>query len=469
MSIKSKILNSLFLLVSLVVSLSSYAQQPNIIIFTADDMGMQFGALNTPGVKTPAIDQLVKEGVLFTKAYAAFPSCSPSRTSFLTGTYPHEHGVTTNVVELLPQLAANAPVKAPALNVQFSIKENITSLIEVLKNAGYYTGLTGKFHISSSEKFPFDYWNKDTKADVFFEKAKSSNKPFFLDFNIHSPHRPYAKSPNNRNIIDLNSLLVPAYLPNNELMQKDWSDYLGAVEYTDKAFADLKILLQKEGLDKNTIIIFISDHGPSIHRGKYYEYPFGSHVPVIFSGLNIPKNKKTDALFSLTDLMPTVLDFLKIPIPSSVTGKSALKSILNNHPSHTKYVFTEVAFPRNGETNYQGRGMTDGRYWYIRRNGKPRMVGKPEDNYESKKWGNYSYQATLEGEKEFPEAYALMQVSENLPPIEELFDLSTDPWTKKDLAKNKDYQEILVMMRTLMNTRIVKTKDVEMYKTLNIH
>lgn len=442
------------------------AQQPNIIIVTADDMGMQMGALNTPGVKTPALDQLVKEGVFFTKAYAAFPSCSPSRTSFLTGTYPHENGVTTNVFEVLSELAATGTAKLPALNIQFAIKNDITSLIQVLKKAGYYTGLTGKFHISSPEKFPFDYWNKDTEAGDFLKQAKANNKPFFLDYNVHSPHRPYAKSPNNRNSIDLNSLLVPAYLPNNALMQKDWSDYLGAVEYTDKALADLRVLLKKQGLDKNTLIIFISDHGPSIHRGKYYEYPFGSHIPVIFSGLNLPKDKQSTALFSLTDLMPTILDFLKLPIPTSVTGKSALKSILNNEPSKIEYAYTEVAFPRNGETNYQGRGMTDGKYWYIRRNGKPRMVGKPEDNYEVLKWGNFSYQATLDGKNEFPEAYALLQVSENTPPAEELFDLSNDPWTQKDISKNKEYQNVLLKMRQVMDKRIINTNDLEMLNTI---
>ena len=466
MTIKNKFF-SLVLILNLVgIVFIAKAQQPNIVIFTADDMGMQMGALNTPGVKTPAIDQLVKEGVFFTKAYASFPSCSPSRTSYLTGTYPHENGVTTNVFDVLPQLAATGTAKLPTLNTQFAVKKSIITLIEVLKNAGYYTGLTGKFHMSSSDKFPFDYWNIDTKANIFLKQVKVNHKPFLLNVNAHSPHRPYAKSPNNRNIIDLKTLLIPPYLPNNALMQKDWSDYLGAIEYTDKTFSQLWTLLKKEHLDKNTLIIFISDHGPSIHRSKYYEYPFGSQIPVIFSGPNFPKNKKSTELFSLTDLMPTILDFLKIPIPASVTGKSALQSILNDKKSQIDYAFTEVAFPRKGETNYQGRGMTDGKYWYIRRNGNPRMAGKPEDNYEVLKWKNFSYQATLDGRNEFPEAYALMQVSENTPPSEELFDLSKDPWTQKDLSKSKNHQNTLFQMREVMDSHIIKTNDMEMMKTV---
>ncbi|MDA9555861.1 sulfatase-like hydrolase/transferase, partial [Pelobium sp.] len=196
-----KMPNLFFIFCFLGIVSTSNAQQSNIILFTADDMGIQMGALNTPGVKTPAIDQLIKEGVFLTKAYAAFPSCSPSRTSILTGTYPHEHGVTTNVNEVLPELSATGTAKQSALNIQFAVKSEIVTLPEVLKNKGYYTGLTGKFHVSSPEKFPFDYWSKETKADEFFKQAKINNKPFFLDINVHSPHRPYVKSPYDRNII----------------------------------------------------------------------------------------------------------------------------------------------------------------------------------------------------------------------------------------------------------------------------
>lgn len=450
-------------------SLKGFAQQPNIVIFTADDMGMQMGALNTPGLQTPTIDRLVREGTFFTKAYAAFPSCSPSRTSMLTGVYPHQHGIITNVNELLPQLSVKGTATPFPLNKQFAVNKSLTTMVEMLKEAGYFTGLTGKLHVSSPEKFPYDYWNKNTDANAFIRKVKEIKKPFFLNFNVHTPHRPYAKSPNNRKNIPLNLIKVPPYLPANNLMRQDWSDYLGAIEAVDQSLADLLALLKKEGLKENTLIVFLSDHGPSIHRGKYYEYPFGSHVPVIFSGLKVPKNKITPALFSLTDLMPTILDLVQMPIPTSVAGKSAKAVIEKGQTSSIRYAYTEVAFPRKGESNYQGRGMTDGRYWYIRRNGKSRMPGKPEDNYDAKLWGNFSYEATLIGEKEFPQAFALMQVSENIPPAEELFDLSNDPWTMKDLSKDDAHQTILKRMRKQMDEWIKSTDDKEMMVTLKNH
>lgn len=108
--IKRITLLNLFL--SLVV-LSTYAQQSptkrlNVLLIVADDMGMQMSALNTPGVKTPAIDGLIENGVLLKRAYAVYPSCSPSRTSFLTGTFSHVNGVTTNVFETLEAHSTNS-------------------------------------------------------------------------------------------------------------------------------------------------------------------------------------------------------------------------------------------------------------------------------------------------------------------------------------------------------------------------
>ncbi len=461
------------IILSLITTFSSpsFAQQTqkssdemNILMIVADDMGMQMSALNTPGVKTPAIDNLVKNGVLLKRAYAAYPSCSPSRTSFLTGTFPHVNGVTTNVFETL--MANSTNPKIPPLNVQFAVKPGITSIVEVLKRQGYFTGLTGKFHVPSAENFPFDYWGKSIATEEFFEQAKQSGKPFFLDANFHTPHRPYEKSPNNRSTINLNELEVPPFLPNNELMQKDWSDYLGAVEATDKSVGDVIEQLKKHDLDKNTLIIFISDHGPSTNRGKYYEYDFSTHVPVIFCGPQILKNIKTNSLSSLIDIMPTILDVLNIPIPQSVNGKSLKNVIQKQADTPNQYVYSEVAFPRNEETNYQARTLFDGRFWYVRRNGKSRMKGKPEDNYATVPWENYSYQATLEGKDEYPLQYKLMLSSEGTPPDEELYDMFSDPWNMHNMINNKDYMKPLEKIRKAMDSWITKTHDTQMRATI---
>ncbi|GAA4281298.1 hypothetical protein GCM10022260_17190 [Gaetbulibacter aestuarii] len=439
----------------------------NVILIVADDQGMQMGNLCTPGVLTPTMDSLAKNGILFQKAYATFSSCSPSRASFLTSTFPHVNGVTTNVWEYI---GANPPksffAKGDSLNTTFKVKDNIVSLIESLQSAGYYTGLTGKFHMSPQYKFPFDYWGKEVDAKEFLNKAMASGKPFFLDFNMHTPHRPYAKSPYSQKKMDLNTLDIPRFLPNNKIMQEDWKNYLGAVEATDYTLGKLLRSLREKGLDKNTLIIYISDHGPSTHRGKYSAYPFGSQVPVIFSGPDIVKNMKSNSLVSLIDLMPTILDYLKIKKPKTAQGRSLINIVTGkDFSSVNNYIYTEVSFPRKGETNFQARGMSDGRFWYIRRNKKPRMRGKPEDNYDEKVWRNLSYKATLKGKKNFPLQYDLLETFENNPPLEELFDLYSDPWTLHDISKNPEFTSVILRMRNEMNSWIKKTNDKEMMST----
>lgn len=442
-------------------------RQPNILLITADDMGMQMGALNTPGVSTPTLDSLVSNGTFFLDAYATFPSCSPSRSSIMTSNFPHVHGVTTNVFELLDKLSAPGRKNdLPDLNKQFAIRDSIATLVSVLGSAGYFTGLTGKFHVPSPEKFPFNYWGKAVDAEQFFTKAKKANKPFFLNYNFHSPHRPYAKSAKSRSGPDLNELDIPAFLPVNKTMQQDWSDYLGAVEATDASVNELFHQLKKEGLADNTIVIFISDHGPSIHRGKYYPYPFGSAVPVIFSGPGIQKSARTKQLVSLLDIMPTVSDLLNIAAPVSVQGASLLPLLKGSHKPVNSYVCSEVSFPRNGETNYQARAMSDGRFWYVRSNGKARMDGKPEDNYEQAIWKNFSYTATIEGQTAFPQQYKLMMSSEGTPPEEELYDLHSDPWTIYNILPEAVYKNVLSNLRKQMNDWIVATNDAQMIKTI---
>jgi len=441
----------------------------NILLIVADDQGMQMGNLNTPGVSTPTLDSLAINGILFKKAYAAFPSCSPSRASFLTSTFPHVNGVTTNVWEYI---GANPPTslftKGDGLNTTFAVKDSIVSLVEILKKAGYYTGLTGKFHTSPQYKFPFDYWGKEVNAKEFFGKAKKSDKPFFLDYNLHTPHRPYAPSPYKHNKTDSNTLEIPRFLPNNKTMQEDWEKYLRAVEATDASVRDVLTLLKKEKLDQNTLVVYISDHGPSTHRGKYSAYPFGSHVPVIFSGPGVVKNVKSDALVSLMDIMPTILDFVNVEKPSTTQGKSLKNIIMGKDKKEVNnYIFTEVAFPRKGETNFQARGMSNGRFWYIRRNDKPRMNGKPEDNYDENPWENLSYKATLEGKENFPLQYQLLKNFENNPPKEELFDLYSDPWSMHDIAKQPEYAKTLIRLREKMDSWIKKTDDKEMMSSLD--
>ncbi len=448
---------------------SVQGQKPlNILIVVTDDQGAQAGYLGTQGVKTPNMDALAKSGVAFTKAYCTFPSCSPSRAGLLTGTFPHVNGINTNVFEYL---GANPPddwiKKTAPLNDIFHVKDSISTLIEVLKNAGYYTGISGKFHIAPHKKFAFDFWAKDLNeknADTFFLQSK--NKPFLFYYNSHHPHRPFVTEKVAKRVeakLKEGKLQVPPFLPNTPMMQRDWAEYLVAIEDADKDLGDILALLKKRKLDKNTLIVFVGDNGSPFHRGKYTPYNLGINCPLIIAGAGVRKDVISKMPVSFADIMPTLLEMAGLKIPVSVNGKSLKPFITGqSETAINEFVVSETAFPRHNEPNYQARSVSNDRFLYIRSNGKARVKLSPADMYAEKEWKNHSYQATMEAKNEYPLQYQLLQTLENTPPMEELFDLHTDPWCMHDISKNEDYKAALDKMKQYLDTWIVATKDTEM-------
>ena len=459
----------LFFLVTLFSFNALYGQKPlNVLIVVTDDHGAQAGYLGTQGVKTPNIDALAKRGVAFTKAYCTFPSCSPSRAGILTGTFPHVNGINTNVHEFL---GANPPekwVKETAyLQNKFFVKDSISTLIEVLKNAGYYTGISGKFHIAPHKKFPFDFWANnlnEKNADTFFSQSK--NKPFLFYYNSHHPHRPFVTEKETERVeakLKEGTFQVPPFLPNTPMMQRDWAEYLVAIEDADKDLGDILAVLKKRKLDDNTLIIFVGDNGAPFHRGKYTPYNLGINCPLIIAGAGVQKGVVSKIPVSFADIMPTILDMTRIKIPISVNGKSLKPFITGqSETAINEFVVSETAFPRQNEPNYQARSVVNDRFLYVRSNGKARVKLSPADMYLEKGWNNHSYQATMEAKKEFPLQYQLLQTLENTPPIEELFDLHSDPWCMHDVSKNADYKAALDKMKQYLDGWIVATRDIEM-------
>ena len=442
----------------------------NILLIVTDDHGLQAGFLGTQGLYTPNIDKLAQNGMAFTKAFCTFSSCSPSRAGIMTGTFPHVNGITTNVFEFFGANPTEAWIKSSsALNNQFHVKDSISTLIEVLKNEGYFTGISSKFHIAPHKKFPFDFWTKnisEQNADEFF--SKTADKPFFFAYNSRNPHRPFVEAKDEARVLAKlkeNKLQVPPYLPNTPLMQKDWAEYLVAIENADADVAEILEILKKRKLDENTLVIFVGDNGSPFHRGKFTPYNLGNNCPLIISGPGVQKNVVTKTLASFTDIMPTILEMANIKIPNSVNGKS-LKSIISGEttePVH-EFVVSETAFPRKSEPNYQARSLFDERFLYVRTNGKPRLKLNPADMYVEKGWNNHSYQATMEAKNEFPLQYKLLETLENSTNLEELFDLHSDPWCMIDISKNPDFVNVLNKLRKNLDTWISETNDLEMLK-----
>ncbi len=442
---------------------SPSAGRPNVLLIVADDQGAEMGCLGTSGLATPNMDALAAQGVLFQagNVFCAYPSCSPSRASMLTGVYPHTHRITRNVPEFFGGNAAEWEAKLPPAWREFRIPAPLPTLPQLLNPAGYYTGISHKFHILPHKAFPFDEWISGSPESVEQFIAHAGGKPFFLMHNISPPHRPFAlwvKRAAQR--VEPAQVKVPDFLPDVAAVRQDWADYLTSVQYTDEELGRVLAALRRSGQYTNTIVIYTGDNGPAFQRGKASCYPFGLREPLIITGPGVKSAVKTAALASLVDFAPTILDYADVPIPARMQGIS-LRPLLEQRPGATgeRLIAGEKFGDQAPAVAYQECAVFDGRWHYIRRNHlhKPRSLNA--DDFDQKRWGNQTYAATLAVKDEFPDKYHLMQEWESGRNAESLFDIQSDFYAIKDLAQDPAHAADLQHMRKAMDVWLAQTRD----------
>lgn len=310
---------------------SEQKPKKNVIILFADDLG--YGDISTYGQKqhiTPNIDQLAKQGVKCTDFYVPVPYCAPSRATLLTGRFPLRHGLIKN------------PTPDAGID-SIGISKDEVTLGEVLQAEGYATKLVGKWHLGHiDEYFPtkhgFDEYygilysndmrpvqiveNLDTveyPVDQSFltkkytEKAidfirRKKDEPFFLHLCHAMPHKPLAASK------DFYTPETPDNLYDDVIRELDWS--VGEIM---NELTALNIL-------ENTIVIFMSDNGPSwggstggLKGMKANNWEGGTRVPFIIRSKNLPKNFTTTTPCWSPDIFPTLLNMLDIELPTDIT------------------------------------------------------------------------------------------------------------------------------------------------------
>lgn len=326
----------LIFLIILFISVEAFAQKnsPNIIVFIADDAGMDFGCYGNKGVKTPNVDKLAKEGLIFNNAFLTASQCSPSRTSILAGKFAHTLGTEDLHVDL----------------------DNSTRIIPwYLQQAGYYTGIMLKTHIGLSgvEQFNwYDHSYKDQFTGVwdstyihhfknFLELTKE--KPFFLWVGFMDPHRPYNDEIRSAPVVyEANDVQVPPYLLDKPLTRKDLARYYDHVSRMDTKIGGMLEELESRGLDDNTVIIFLSDNGMPFPRAKATVYDSGIQTPLLITWPgHIKPDTEYNELVSVIDLAPTILDIANVEIPKDMYGNSIQKLFYDQSLPGSKYIFAE--------------------------------------------------------------------------------------------------------------------------------
>jgi len=294
------------------------AEHPNVILVMADDQGWgDTGYNGHPVVKTPNLDAMANDGLVFNRFYAAAPVCSPTRGSVLTGRHPFRIKITNHGRYMRPQEA---------------------TIAEALQDAGYVTGMFGKWHVGSAQKDSpvnpagsgFDEWViglnffdndpylsrngiveqiKGSGSEItidetiaFLRKHKGGGKPMFAIAWFPSPHGPHLEKPAGRDPYEENKA----------------SGYFREITVLDHAFGRLRRELRALGIEQNTILWYCSDNGGlrqessggRARKGSIYEG--GLRVPGVLQWPAKIKPGKIDVPATTSDIMPTVLSMVGV-------------------------------------------------------------------------------------------------------------------------------------------------------------
>lgn len=436
-------------------------QPPNIVLILADDMGPHLSCVGTPGIQTPNIDQLAKEGTLFSQAFSVCASCSPSRSSILTGMYPHANGHWRNTFG--PTLSDAEEDFQPGSKKSdvVGVHDWVATVPEILNEAGYFTAIMRKFHLSFPHKYPFrGRYPTPTDPEAYYEDVRkivkdAGDDPFFIQANLSPPHRPFHTLAKlyDREWPQKELLEVFSYLPDIEEVREDLLYYYTCVQLVDQISGRIMDALRDAGKEEETLIIFTSDHGPAFHRSKASAYYAGSHIPLIIKGKDLQHDQVNGEMVSLIDLLPTIFEYAGLAIPEQVQGRSLLPIIrgAEQELAGRDYIYTtHNSHGPDWREFYPSRAIYDGRYYLIKNLKPDKSYLLPADLYQpGAPWGNLSYPAIVEGRKKVPAFYqSLITLESNRPPME-LYDMERDPGQMNNVYGLPAYEQ---MRKTLENT-----------------
>ncbi len=476
-----KILKSLFLSLCLFSAsfflknaIAQTVEKPNVLFIISDDLtATAIGAYGNPVVKTPSIDKLATESVVFKRAYTQYPVCGPSRASFMFGYYPNATE-TYGYVSGREQVGTERP-----------------SMAELFKNNGYYTARVSKiYHMgvpgdiekgsdgqddpaSWSEKFNSQgpEWKAEGKAELVqnnpdgsierkggnvmtivkasgddlahsdgktAEKAselirKHKNEPFLLAVGFVRPHVPFVAPESYFDPYPFAKIQTPEQVEddwddipepginyvtsinaemNHEQKQKAIAAYYASVSYMDAQVGKVLKTLEEEGLSDNTIVVFTSDHGFHLDEHEFWmKVSLHEESVKVPMMIKVPGKKPaiTNSFTELLDLYPTLADLAGLDYPEAIQGKSLLPILENPTTEIRDFAFS------------------------VSQGGKSFLIRTDE--------------------------YAFIQYDENAGSGMELYDMQKDPNQFTNLANEPSHQSKVLEMQSMLINKLAKVRE----------
>jgi len=419
--------------------------RPNIIWIVVEDQSRHYGCYGEPLVHTPRIDQLAAGGVKFTHAMVTGPICSPARSALITGmdqttigAHQHRSGRGTEKIHL---------------------PGHVKLIPQYFKGAGYYTCLGSLGHVTQTGrsrkglgKSDYNFQWDPSVYDASEWSGRATGQPFFAQIMLTGGKaRPQARRSQDIPHVKVSDVVLPPYYPRHPVILEDWAMYLDTFNLMDQQVGQILDRLTRENILDNTVIFFLTDHGVSHARGKQFCYDEGLRVPLIVSAPGrVTAGTVRDDLVAHIDVAATSLYFGGIPIPQYMEAKPLFG------PEYIPRAYVVSARDRADETVERIRSVRTYRFKYIR-NGYPKRPHLQPNAYKDKKetyqaLRQWHAQGRLDALQE-----TLLFAPQRAP--EELYDLRSDPWELKNLARDPQYDSELRGMRQTLDTWIKDTGD----------
>ena len=444
-------------------SISHMSEKLNVLLIIADDLNCDLGAYGNLVVKTPNIDRLAERGVLFENAHSQYPWCGPSRASFMTGMYTNQTKIINNNMNLrnsvpdvitLGQRFRQQGYQSVRIGKIFhydnpsaigtSGNDDIYSWDQTINPYGRDKIEEYKINTLTPRKYgaTLSWLAADGKDDEQTDGIAASeaikklddfanrDTPFFLAVGFFRPHTPFVAPKKYFNLYDQEKIEIPeisseyiATLPEpavksirakknqlnleKELAQEIKEAYYATISFVDAQVGRILDQLEASGLDKNTVVVFTSDHGYHLgehgHWQKNTLFENATRIPLIISAPNSEnKGEMSMSPVELIDLYPTLMDLTNINTPQHVVGKS-LEPLM-----------------KNVNASVRGSALTRWRKGYSIKTKRYRLT----------KWGS-------NGELGY-----------------ELYDHKNDKNELINLASNQDYNEVMDSLKLVIEQRI---------------
>ena len=436
------------------------------------------GCYGLVAIRTPHVDNLAAQGTRFTNAFASTASCSGSRSTIYTGLHTHQNG----------QYGLQQGW------CHFQTFDHVETMPQVFNSFGYQTGIIGKVHVGPHEVYPWEWYAPSLSRDVrqnaseasrFFDMAAETGRPFHLTVGLRDPHRDETRGGFGNDEDDVRDITIPNYeageieippfISDVPELRTELVEYYKSISRMDIGVGLILRELEKRGLDKHTLVIFISDNGSPFLNSKTTLYDAGVRLPLLVRRPGGETGIANPNMISFVDILPTCIDWAgrrDHDLKTSENGKSPKRKgvsfldVLGETAvlppeKWTQHVFGSHTF-HEIQNYWPTRFMRDHRFKYHRNIAWRLDFPFASDLYSSLSWEGIRNATPAPADRtDTPEVMLGRRRLQNyiFRGPEELFDLGNDPEELENVAGKPEFGQVVKDMRTKLENWQYQTDD----------